>query len=304
MRSGNDSLIINVLEGSRYAIPGSCVPLGTIEIKGSDMITDLVKGSDVEISLQISESRDLSVEAILLMNEQTFSEVFSPLERKINTTKLKDDIRELRRQAADKLKTFSRTQQFELAATVSQIQAELDHISTRLHLLSADDVTDEKYQLEEKKRKLAQQLDMTGKDQLIVEITEKYFEWKEYCLDVIQHADDKARLARYEKIIADEPRFLSFQNYYTIKAKRAELIDLAWEIRQHLPDTWISQYYYYAAIPTDDYTDPNNATRLKDAGERALERKNYEELKVIVNQLYRLTPDAKKPSELKGTGIG
>ncbi|MEC5146462.1 Hsp70 family protein [Chitinophaga sp. 212800010-3] len=304
MRSGSDSLIINVLEGSRYAIPGSCVPLGTIEIKGSDMITDLVKGSDVEISLQISESRDLSVEAILLMNEQTFSEVFSPLERKINTTKLKDDIRELRRQAADKLKTFSRTQQFELAATVSQIQAELDHISTRLHLLSADDVTDEKYQLEEKKRKLAQQLDMTGKDQLIVEITEKYFEWKEYCLDVIQHADDKARLARYEKIIADEPRFLSFQNYYTIKAKRAELIDLAWEIRQHLPDTWISQYYYYAAIPTDDYTDPNNATRLKDAGERALERKNYEELKVIVNQLYRLTPDAKKPSELKGTGIG
>jgi molecular chaperone DnaK len=40
-------------------------------------------------------------------------------------------------------------------------------------------------------------------------------------------------------------------------------------------------------------------------GEKALERKNYEELKVAVNQLYQLMPDTKKKDDqMKGTGIG
>lgn len=305
LRTSQDSLLINVLEGSRYAIPGSCVPLGMIEIKSTDLITDLVKGSDVEITLQISESRDLSVRAVLLMNEQEFSEVFNPMVRKINTGKLLDDIRQLRLNASEKIKSFRRSQQYELAATVQDIMVDLDHISNRLELLSTDDVTDEKYQLEEKKRKLAQHLDSTGKDQLIVEITELYFKRKEYCLYNIREEEDSARMIRFEKIIADESACLSSQSYYAIKAKIDELNDLCWEIRRNKPETWINAYYYYANVSTDDYTDPQTAARFKEIGEKALERKNYEELKVAVNQLYNLMPDTKKETDqLKGTGIG
>lgn len=305
LRSGQDSLLINVLEGSRYAIPGSCVPLGMIEIKSTDLLTDLVKGSDVEITLQISESRDLSVKAVLLMNEQEFSEVFNPLVRQINIGKLNDDIRQLYQKAATKIKSFKNSQQYELAATVQQIQEDLDYISGRLEMISTDDVTDEKYQLEEKKRKLAQQLDSTGKDQQILQITEQYFTRKEYCLRTIREEEDSSRVARFEKIIADESSYLSSQSYYTIKAKIDELDDLGWEIRRNKPETWINAYYYYASVTNDDYTDPQKAARFKDAGEKALERKNYDELKVVVNQLYHLMPDTKKAEDqLKGTGIG
>ncbi|TWF35833.1 molecular chaperone DnaK [Chitinophaga polysaccharea] len=304
LRTGEDSLLINVLEGSRYAIPGSCVPLGMIEIKNTDLITDLVKGSDVEITLQISESRDLSVKAVLLMNEQEFSEVFNPLVRKINTGKLLNDIRQLRQQAAVKLKSFNASEQYELAATIQNIQQELDYISHRLEILSADDITDEKYQLEEKKRKLSQQLDSTGKEQQILDITSRYFQQKENCQHYIQEENDSNRQQRFEKIIADESSFLSSRSYYTIKAKIDELNELSWEIRRHKPETWISAYYYYANIDTNSFTDPQTAARFKEIGEKALERKNYDELKVAVNQLYNLMPDTRKADDqLKGTGI-
>lgn len=304
LRTGEDSLLINVLEGSRYAIPGSCVPLGMIEIKNTDLITDLVKGSDVEITLQISESRDLSVKAVLLMNEQEFSEVFNPLVRKINTGKLLNDIRQLRQQAAAKLKSFNASEQYELAATIQDIQQDLDYISHRLEILSADDITDEKYQLEEKKRKLSQQLDSTGKDQQILDITSLYFQQKENCLHYIREENDSSRQQRFEKIIADESSVLSSRSYYTIKAKIDELNELSWEIRRHKPETWISAYYYYANIETNSFTDPQTAARFKEIGEKALERKNYDELKVAVNQLYNLMPDTRKANDqLKGTGI-
>jgi molecular chaperone DnaK len=51
--------------------------IGVIEIKGKDLKTDLVKGSDVEIKLEMNESRDLSITAFLAMSEQEFSNVFS-----------------------------------------------------------------------------------------------------------------------------------------------------------------------------------------------------------------------------------
>ncbi|MBO9727385.1 MAG: Hsp70 family protein [Chitinophaga sp.] len=305
LRSGRDSLLINVVEGSRYAIPGSCVPLGMIEIKGSDLITDLVKGSDVEITLQISESRDLSVKAVLLMNEQEFSEIFNPLVRQINIGKLQDDIHQLKIQAASKMKRFKSSQQYELAATVQEIQSDLDSISDRLEVLSIDDVTDEKYQLEERKRKLAQQLDNTGKDQQIVEVTEQYFKQKDHCLWHIQEEKDEGRLARFEQITKEESTFLSSQSYYTIKAKTDELINLGWEIVRNKPSTWINNYHFYANIPPNDYTNPQMAARFMEIGEKALARQNYEELKAAVYQLHNLMPDDKKNNQpLKGTGIG
>lgn len=305
LRSGQDSLLINVVEGSRYAIPGSCVPLGMIEIKSTDLVTDLVKGSDVEITLQISESRDLSVKAVLLMNEQEFSEVFNPMVRQINMGKLQDDIRQLRIQATEKLKTFKNSQQYELAATVQDIQSDLDYISGRLELISTDDVTDEKYQLEERKRKLAQLLDSTGKDQQIVEVTENYFRQKDYCLRNIREENDTARLTRFEQIIKEESTYLSSQSYYTIKAKTDELINLGWEIVRNKPSTWINNYYFYSNIPPNDYTNPQMAARFMEIGEKALERQNYEELKAAVYQLHNLMPDDKKTDQqLKGTGIG
>lgn len=305
LRSGHDSLLINVVEGSRYAIPGSCVPLGMIEIKSSDLITDLVKGSDVEITLQISESRDLSVKAVLLMNDQEFSEIFNPMVRQINIGKLQDDIHQLKIQASDKMKRFKNSQQYELAAIVQDIQSDLDTISDRLEMLTIDDVTDEKYQLEERKRKLAQQLDNTGKDQQIVEVTEQYFKQKEYCLWHIQEEKDEGRLARFEQITKEESTFLSSLSYYTIKAKTDELINLGWEIVRNKPSTWINNYHFYANIPPNDYTNPQMAARFMEIGEKALARQNYEELKAAVYQLHNLMPDDKKNNQpLKGTGIG
>jgi molecular chaperone DnaK len=112
-------------------------------------------------------------------------------------------------------------------------------------------------------------------------------------------------MTRFEKIIAGESAYLSSQSYYAIKARIDELNELSWEIRRNKPETWINAYYYYANVNTEEYTDPQTAARFKEIGERALERKNYDELKVAVNQLYNLMPDTKKErDQLKGTGIG
>jgi molecular chaperone DnaK len=140
---------------------------------------------------------------------------------------------------------------------------------------------------------------------VLTEITELYFRRRNDCAYDIREAADPGKQASFDKIVADESSYLSSQSYYAIKAKIDELNNLIWEIRRHRPETWISAFYYYANIATHSYTDPQEADRFKEAGEKALEQKNYEALKVTVNQLYNLMPDTGKTGDpLKGTGIG
>lgn len=304
-RKSGDSILINILEGNRYSVPSSCIPIGVIEIKANDLQTDLVKGSDIEITLNMSESRDLTVTAVLMMNDQEFSNIFNTSVRYINLDKVADEVKLLMKQAKLDLDEYEANEQYELASRAQQVYRDLNTIFDRIQKIGNDDVTDEKYQLEEKKRKLAQQLDSLGKDQRIVGIIEEYFEEKGDCEYVLEDAKDEARKQKFEKIIAKEKEYLASQSSYTIKAKIEELRQLSWEIRRNQTEVWINLFYYYSTRPMQDYKDQKKAKQYIAIGEKALDRKNYDELKVATNTLYNLLPDNKRDAErIKGTGIG
>ncbi len=301
-KGSSDSLIINVLEGSRYSSPSSCLPLGIIEIRGTDIALNLVKGSDVEITLTISESRDLKIDALLLMTDQEYGEVFSPSARHINIEKLKTEIQEMLREARRELSHFNNSEQYELAAKVSKIETELDDMYSRLQKMRVDDVTDEKYQLEERKRKLAQALDVVLRDQQAEGVKSDYFEAKRECEHWIEK--DPSKQQRFEAITSSEKDFLGSNNKTIIKAKTKEIEQLSWQISQKDPARVAGLFHYYSflAYPEDKKRD---SERLIGMGEKALERKNYDEVLAVVYGLYALLPKDKEIEDrIKGTGLG
>ncbi|MCU0352226.1 MAG: Hsp70 family protein [Cytophagales bacterium] len=304
-QKSDDALIVNILEGNRYALPSSNVSIGAIEIKGSDMQTDLIKGSDIEITVQISESRDLTITAVLLLNDQEFTDVFSPSNRSVNLGKLKEEVKELLRNARQELQKAESDENYESAAQLQQIRTDLEAIYNRLSEFSTDDVTDEKYQLEEKKRKLAARLDNAGKDHRLAAMKEEYFVEKTDCEYWINKANDEARRVRFEQITANEKSFLSTNSAPLIKKKIQDLTKLAWEIRQHDPHTIIAAFHWYANRPSDEFTDRTKAKQFIEMGEKALERQNYNELYVALASLSNLIPDKQKAQDrIRGTGIG
>ncbi len=304
-RDQADSLIINVLEGNRYAVPSSCIPLGVIEINGKGLENDLVKGSDIEITLEISESRDLKIIALMLINDQEYSDVFNPSVRKVSLTKLKDEISTLLKQARKELNQFEKTEQFERAIAIQNILSDLEEAYSGVNELGEDDVTDEKYFWEERKRKLAQQLDITGKEQKLPALKEKYFSEKNFCERELKEENDTARLNRFETIIAHEKEYLGSNSIYSIQAKIKELEDLVWEVRRNKPYVIAHNYHYYASQPIENFKDQKKAQQFIQIGDKALERQNYEEVWVAISGLYHLLPDKIKDDDrIKGTGIG
>ncbi len=301
-KGSNDNLLINVLEGSRYATPSACLPLGIIEFKGTDLTMNLVKGSDVEIVLEISESRDLKIQAVLLMTDQEMADIFNPSARAVNLGKLETEVTELLQYARRELVSLEREELFKEAGKTQKCITELEEIRSQLRQTNDKDSTDLRFQLEERKRKLAQLLDNLLKDRSAESVKNDYFEAKRFCEYSLERGTPLHR-TRYESAITNERAFLASNNANLIKSKEKELYQLAWIINQNDPQFIINLFHHYQFL--DDYLDERKAKHYINLGEKALERQNYQELKSIIYQLDALRPDEKRAEErIKGTGLG
>lgn len=304
-RNSDNKVIINILEGSRFAMPSSNLPIGVIELSGKTIETDLIKGSDIEITLEMTESRDLKITAVLLINDQEISELFNPSERKIYLARLTDEIDDLLRFARQELRRSEYKEEYESAGKLASMVEELERMQARVRTLKADDVTDEKYQIEERKRRIAATLDSSEQSSRLAGIKESYFAEKSTCEALLaEKGTEKLRL-RFENIISKEKEFMSAQSAFIVRGKTEELRSLSWEIQKQDPMMWVSLFHHYSSLPLELYKDTKKMKKYIEVGEKALERQNYEELKIAVYGLYDLLPDDEKgKQDFSATGIG
>ena len=57
-------------------------------------------------------------------------------------------------------------------------------------------------------------------------------------------------------------------------------------------------------LPDNDYKEPRRAQQLKELGERALGRQNYDEVLSIVYNLYAIWPKDKQTGQTGFVGLG
>lgn len=306
LRKGfDDRLVINILEGPSSASPLTNLPIGSIEIKGSDLKVDLVKGSDVEIVLEMSESRDLRITTYLMMTDQEFTNLFSPSERHVNLRKLEDDMFNLRQEVMKEMRDADAREDYETSRLLLGIAGSLQELLSQSRTLPADDVTDAKYQMEHKKRQLAMQVDLLTRDKKSMHAKQDYFSYKRYCQEIVEEHGTAEEKQKLSTLLENERHMLATNSPLIIQNALQKIWDLTTPIRWRTPQHVISMYYHYSSLD-DAYTDKDKAEKLKVRGNEALGRANYDELRVVINQLYSLLPprEQEKANAIKGTGIG
>jgi len=303
VKGSDDQLLINVLEGSRYATAQSNLPIGVISIKGKDLDRDLIKGSDVDLTIEITESRDIMINAYVSMADREYAEVFSPTVRSINLGRLQDEVGYLLRIANRNMQAVVDAEDFESGAKLQETITQLEQMQRRLKGMDDDDVTDEKYRLEEQKRRAALTIEMAGKDNRMRELRENYFGWKDSTRHYLERTGDEGLARRLAQITADEHQFLNGSES-NIRRRIEEMRALTWDIRKKDFAYLANLYVYYAVKDPAEYSDGRKLKQLLERGEAALQRKGTEELLSVIYQLYDLLIEKEAGEEpLKGTGL-
>lgn len=306
IRKGSEHQItINIVEGPAYAMPSANQTIGFISISGKELERDLVKGSDIEITLEMSESRDLYINTYLMLTDQEYEDTFTPSERHVNVSRLSEEIMVLYGNSNDEIRDAESREDYETAGKLKDIKKAFRSLAMRVKELSEDDVTDEKFQIDAQKRELAQQMDNLIRDKHIIAVKMDYMKAKRWLKEAVEaNNPNPTELQTYEDLLAKERSILATNNRLKIQELANKLYDLRGTIMWRDP-AYVKTLFYIAQMRSDEFSNPTQGQSLIKAGEDALQHENYDKLRVTVNALFGLLPSAGKGFvERGGTGIG
>lgn len=287
--SEEEVICVNVLQGSYESLPESNKILGHILITGKNLTRDVSKGSDIEITISLSESQDLTVSAYLNMADQEFKDTFNPKERYTSVEYLREQVIGLGDKLEVEILQATENEDYETASILHNLRKEMESVATDTEFLTDDDVTDKRYQLEDKKRKIAQEIDNATKNKRIQKVKGDYLEIKEECLNLLNENGNDYERKAYNDIVVQEKAFFATNSPIKIQEKIDELHSIINIIRWRTPDFLIGIFNWLIKNQAR-MNDQVQAKSLFEAGRFSLQNQNWERLREINYGLLDLLP--------------
>lgn len=294
---------VNVLQGSHESLPESNKTLGYFEITGKMIKRDVSKSSDIEITISLSESQDLTVSAYLNMADQEFKEIFNPKERHTAIGLLKEQVVDLSEKLESEIAIATEKEDYETASVLNKLKKEMDSISEETVRLTNDDVTDKRYQLEDKKRKVAQEIDSATKHKRLQAVKELYYNVKAECTRLLEKTGNDYEWKVFNDIVNQEEAFMSTNSPIKIQEKSDELQSIISQIKWRTPG-FLQGIFNWLKEELPRMNDQIQAKSLIDSGKIAIDNQNWERLREINYGLLDLLPRGSKEQATTKIGFG
>ncbi len=300
-----DQVLINIVEGPSYAMPEACQTIGFIKITGNDVSRDIAAESDLEITFKMSESRDLEVSAYLTMTDQEFTHVFTPTERHTPVDELQSQITHLSAKLRDEIKEAEKYEDYERAQKLTELIGNMQQLKKEILEVTLEDVTDKRYQLEDKKRKLALEVDKITKGKQLHAQRKEYHDAKEWGSRIIRNYGTEEERTRFHEIKQAEDQFLYTDSLAKIKEKNEELREMINRIYWRTPDLLIEIYHFYASpVHATAYSNPDRAQKLIKEGREAIRNQDWRGLSQVNVGLIGIMPFQMRGGFGSGRSVG
>ncbi len=302
IRGSSDAIRIIVREGPADSGPESAKEIGTTLITGGQITRDVPKGTEIDLAFEMTESRDIKVEAYVNATGQDFAQVFNPKQRTVDVSNLGHHLSLLQQRLDHELDEATENDQYETAKELKRLESAILDVGDKAAKLSATDVTDDRYKLEDRKRDLAQQIDRLTSDKRIVKARKEYEDMRDECERLIsQHGSDRDRF-KLDQIKAQEHAFLKATNPKSIQQRTEDLRSLVIGILVKQPE-FLVQHFNSLSRQRSRLNDEAQASLLIESGQRAIQQQDFDKLRAINGQLIDLLPEENREEARSFTGI-
>lgn len=289
LKNSDDKLIINIVEGDSNNLPASNSNIGYIEISGETFVNDLIRGTDIEIEFEISESRDLSINLYISSIDLELQENFNPHKKTVSIEKLKLEVKHFIEETDLEL-DYNDDEDFEYLAKIKKINTDLKEIYNDLKHIDLNEKSDQKFQLEDRKRKSIQQYDDLKRISSIMSELEEF----EYLINNLEKEIElmsPREKIQFKKIKSQMSSHDNKTNKYLLRLNNEKLQNLEYEIRSKKIDFYIEIFFMLIVKDKNEFNEYHKVEKLIPLGRSAIDKNNFVELKSIVNQIYYLYKD-------------
>ena len=297
---GSDDYVISILvvEGpsERHSLTNK--PIGNLKISGKDINRDLLKGTEIDLTIEMSESRDLKVSAYLNGTGQELTGVFKGVERKVVTGMLAAGILTLEEKIQSEANEASSNGNDDVAYKLQKVLGDVQSLMIECGSLAEDDVTDDRYKAEDKLRKLAQSVyELTASKRLDAALA-AYTETKAKLTGLVYESGNDREKHRLKEVLALEQTFINSTNPEKIENVTSELEHIRWDILMRMPDFLVRMFESLAGR-RPSMNDQTQAKQFFEAGKRNIEDKDWDDLRIVIERLWDLLPNDPKDTDAR-----
>ncbi len=285
----DDVIRIIVVEGPSERHSSTNKPIGILHITGKQINRDLIRGTEIDLTFELTEARDLSVSAYLNGTGQEFSEVFKGTARHVDTRLLAKEIIGLEDKIQTEIKEAAELGNFDSVQGLQHLLVNVQGLIMEGSALAHDDVTDDRFKLEDKKRKIAQDVFELTSSKRLDSAKNSYEEVKDEVASLVSdHGNDQEKHI-FREIIAREPTFINSSNPERIKMATRELGQIRWSILMRMPEFLTGMFEHLVENRTS-MNDQVQAKQLIEAGRLHIARQDWDDLKQVNRRLWDLMP--------------
>jgi len=296
VQGSSDGIHIMVVEGPADRHSSTNKPIGVLNITGEKVSKDLIKGTDIDLTFEMSESRDLTVSAFVNGTGQEFSQVFTPKERTVSAQMLASEVLMLENKVQTEIEDALENGNRQVADDLSKVLRGVQDLIVNAGEISEDDVTDKKYQVEDQKRKLAQNVFELTSGKRLDQAKANYLDTKSEIQEIVRDSGNDRERHIVAEILAREHTFINSKSPEKIQAATEELDSVRWHILMRTPE-FLKGMFTHLSDRRASMNDQIQATQLIENGKRAIENDDIEALQQINSRLWDLMPATDKASD-------
>ena len=303
VKGSADGIHIMVVEGPADRHSSTNKPIGILTITGEKISKDLIRGTDIDLTFEMSESRDLTVSAFLNGTGQEFSQVFSQKERQVSTQMLASEILMLESKIKEEIDEAAASGNRKVVDDLESVDHEVQSLIMTAGAIAEDDVTDKKFQVEDQKRRLAQRVYEITSGKRVDKARAAYQEAKSELQSLVRESGNDRERHVLSEIVAREQAFINSSSPEKIQAVTDELGAIRWQILMRSPD-FLTGMFHHLSERRASMNDQIQATQLIENGKRAIQRDDISALQQINARLWELMPSGEKDSDEMRAYVG
>jgi molecular chaperone DnaK len=304
VHGSDDELRIIVVEGPSEHHSSTNKPIGSLHISGKQLSRDVLKGTEIDLTFEMSESRDLTVSAYVNATSQEFAGVFDPKPRTVPVNTLVDEVNLLDSRLTSEIEDATTNESYDVAAGLTKLQSEVDELVGEAALLKIDDVTDDRFKLEDKKRRVAQKIHRLTSGKRLDQAKLAYQEAKAEAMDLVNKLGDDRERHQLEELLAREHAVITSTSAEKVEDATSALETLRFQILGRTPQFLVGMFEHLVGRRTA-MNDQMQAKNIIESGRRYIDAEDWENLRTINGRLWDLLPQPEQQSkEFKNfTGI-
>lgn len=296
VKGSNEAIHIMVVEGPSNRHSSTNKPIGSLSISGEQVAKDLIKGTEIDLTFELSESRDITVSAFLNGTGQEFSQVFSPKERTVSTRLLAGEILLLEEKVQSEIEQAQESGNRDAATQLTKVLGGVQDLMGAASDLREDDTTDQKFQLEDRKRKLAQEMFELTSSKRLDAAKVLYEDTRTEVASLVRESGNDRERHMLAEVIAREPSFLSSTSPDKIEQVTEQLKQIRWNILSRTPE-FLRAMFAHLVERRAAMNDQIQASQLIENGQRAADRGDVDALRQINSRLWDLMPSTEQASD-------